>query len=107
ALFIIDPWIWLALGAALFLTAPPTGRSRIVWGVLAALTSAVVFTAPVTAAVKTLWALGIALVLVVRLGGRIASRSPARVAGGALAGVAVYIALGIAANRLADRKSGV
>jgi inner membrane protein len=42
ALFIIDPWIWLTLGGAVFLSSAPSRRGLWGWGVLALLTTALV-----------------------------------------------------------------
>jgi len=42
ALFIVDPWIWLALGSAVLLSSDPSGRGMLGWAVLALLTSALV-----------------------------------------------------------------
>jgi inner membrane protein len=66
ALFIIDPWIWLVLGGAVFLTSAPGRLGLGGWGVLALLTSALVWLAlrPLAGVV---WTAGVAAVLAVRV----------------------------------------
>jgi len=90
AVFIIDPWIWLALGGALF---PIHSRSKAAitgWAIFAALATALVLGArvvPVTA--KLVWAPGISALIALRAA-RVADRpamGPERIArwGGRLA----------------------
>lgn len=63
ALFIIDPWLWLALGAAVFLGLAPRGRALLAWTVLAAAASALVLaTSLVPPAAKAAWVAGIAAI---------------------------------------------
>ncbi|MDX1493281.1 MAG: metal-dependent hydrolase [Longimicrobiales bacterium] len=64
-LFIIDPWLWLGLGGAVFLASAPGKRGRMGWGVLALLTTLVV-TLGVGGGPALLWALGMAGILVLR-----------------------------------------
>jgi inner membrane protein len=100
-LFIIDPWIWLALGGLLYLTGGGSRRRIIGWGVLAAATTALVLTAPVGAAVKIVWCTGLLSILAAGLVVR-RNTPPSRMAGGlALLAVAVYIGAGVFANRAA------
>jgi membrane-bound metal-dependent hydrolase YbcI (DUF457 family) len=42
ALFIIDPWIWIVLGSAVFLTSSPSRRANWGWALLGLLTTALV-----------------------------------------------------------------
>jgi len=101
ALFIIDPWIWMTLGGALFLTGPATRTTRIVWGTLALLTSLVVLSSPSPLAVKGVWLMGLMAIATGRLllGGPV--RRTALLGVGALLVTAAYIVMGIAANRMA------
>lgn len=46
ALFIIDPWLWLLLGGAVFLSRPWGRTATAAWAVLAALTTALMVLAP-------------------------------------------------------------
>jgi len=100
-LFIIDPWIWLVLGGALFLTAPATRTARLVWGTLAVLTSAVVLSSPAPVAVKGVWVTGVAAIVTGRtlLGGPV--RRTMALGFGALLITTAYILMGIAGNRMA------
>jgi inner membrane protein len=60
AVFIIDPWIWLLLGAALLLSSEWSKQARIRWGVLAILaTAAVTATGAVPVPAKLIWIAGI------------------------------------------------
>ncbi|HSR40766.1 MAG TPA: metal-dependent hydrolase, partial [Longimicrobiales bacterium] len=67
ALFIVDPWIWLGLGGALFLGlgARHTAWWLGFWGVATAL----VLSAPVPGAAKVAWSVGLGGVLVARAAG--------------------------------------
>lgn len=55
ALFIVDPWIWLALGAPLHRATPRSARWAWAWWVFWALAAALVLWAPVPVAVKVVW----------------------------------------------------
>jgi inner membrane protein len=56
AVFIIDPWIWLLLGAALFLSYEWSRRARMRWAVLAIIaTAAVAATGVVPLPARLLW----------------------------------------------------
>lgn len=70
ALFIIDPWIWLALGGALYLVRRRGPATRLLWGLVALLTTTIVLLAPVSGSVRAVWLLGVAAVLMVDLFGR-------------------------------------
>ena len=60
AVFIIDPWIWLLLGAALFLSYEWSKRARMRWAVLAILaTAAVAATGALPMLVKLVWIAGL------------------------------------------------
>ncbi|HEX6940647.1 MAG TPA: metal-dependent hydrolase [Longimicrobiales bacterium] len=66
ALFIVDPWLWLVLGAATFLAWAPRGRALVGWLALALAASALVLAVPlVPAAAKAVWLAGLAAVGVV------------------------------------------
>lgn len=99
-LFIIDPWIWLVLGGALFLSARPTRGRTALWGALAAATTTLVLMAPVAPAVKVSWLLGVGVCVVARVG----RRTPVR---GSTAGrwalglVSAHILAGTVADEIA------
>ena len=65
ALFIIDPWLWLLLGAATFVARERRGRGLVGWLVLAAAASALMFAAPmVPGAARVAWVIGLAAVVI-------------------------------------------
>ncbi|HEX7119340.1 MAG TPA: metal-dependent hydrolase [Longimicrobiales bacterium] len=67
ALFIIDPWLWLALGAASFLASAPRGRALVAWLALTAAASALVLAVPlVPAGAKAGWLGGLAAIALAR-----------------------------------------
>lgn len=60
AVFIIDPWLWLSLGAALFLSHDWSKRGRVRWAALTILaTAAVAMTGALSLPVKLLWIAGV------------------------------------------------
>jgi inner membrane protein len=68
ALFIIDPWIWLALGGAVFLASDWSRGWLVLWITLVAVASTlVVWGVP---AARLPWALGVTAIVALRLGGR-------------------------------------
>ncbi|MDH5589250.1 MAG: metal-dependent hydrolase [Gemmatimonadota bacterium] len=107
ALFIIDPWLWLILGGAVFLApgadAGPAGRrGGLAWGALATLTSALILVAPVHWGVKLGWMAGLGTLAAARHRG--IPRSPAageRTARMLVATAATYVFLMVAARDLA------
>jgi inner membrane protein len=54
-LFIIDPWLWLALGGAVYFSRTWPRRGRIGWAVLAVLTTLVISIAPVPSLARMIW----------------------------------------------------
>lgn len=52
--FILDPWLWLALGGACFLATARSGWRVLAWGVLAVVLTAVVLVAPARAGLRGL-----------------------------------------------------
>ncbi|MFS8637605.1 MAG: metal-dependent hydrolase [Gemmatimonadota bacterium] len=71
SLFIIDPWLWLLLGASTFVARERGARGIAGWLVLAAAASALMFTAPmVPDAARVAWVIGLAgVVLAYRVAG--------------------------------------
>jgi inner membrane protein len=60
ALFIIDPWIWLALSAPLIGAYIATRRQQVLWAVFGLAASALVLAAPqVPVAARTLWVVAV------------------------------------------------
>ncbi len=90
ALFVIDPWVWLLLGGAAFLTFSQSRMARVRWAVFVVFASALIFlntatlVPPLSAA---LWALGVAALVALRWWLRDAPRATLERA--AQAGVAV------------------
>ena len=72
ALFIIDPWLWLGLGGAVFLSTSRGRSSRIGWGVLGLVTSALILAAPLPlgVGVRVLWLAGIGTIVAAAATGR-------------------------------------
>ena len=104
ALFIIDPWIWLVLGGAVFLGSAPARAGTWGWAILAGLTTAlVVFGVGGMAAV--VWVTWLTLIIARRLrgGGSPHDAGARRRAGGAMAVVGLYIGCMIASDLLARR----
>lgn len=64
-LHIVDPWLWLLLGGAVFLTRSRSPRGLVLWSLLAALTSALViaFAPPVA---RIVWLAGLTLLAALR-----------------------------------------
>lgn len=101
-LFIIDPWLWLALGAAALLPRP--GRP-VLWSVLGTLTTLLMLIAPIPPIAKAVWLTGVAGVALLRIrrwpGSGSAGRTMAR---GALAASLAYILVMGGAGALGARE---
>jgi len=71
SLFIIDPWLWLLLGASTFVARSRSARELVPWLLLAAAASVLMFTAPmVPDAARVAWVIGLAgIVLAYRAAG--------------------------------------
>ncbi|HEX7052290.1 MAG TPA: metal-dependent hydrolase [Longimicrobiales bacterium] len=121
ALFIIDPWVWLLLGGAVFLSGERTVAGVVGWTLLAALTTALVVVAPIAAAAKWVWIGGVAALAALGFLQRAryarahrhtaAERGAAarpgfhtRVARWGVAAAALYIALMVAGDLVAGRR---
>ncbi|HVR29100.1 MAG TPA: metal-dependent hydrolase [Thermoanaerobaculia bacterium] len=70
ALFIIDPWAWLVLGAAVFLAHHADRRSVGAWAILAAVAGALLITAADSTAAKLLWIAALVTIAAVKMAGR-------------------------------------
>lgn len=89
-LFIVEPWLWLALGGAIFLRHSKGPRALAGWTVLGALTSFVVLSQSPPGA-RGLWVLGLVTIVTLRFRGLgTQQRWPARTA---LTFMGLYIAL--------------
>lgn len=106
SLFIIDPWIWLALAAPLVAVYAGTRRRQVIWSLLALAASAMVLLVPmVPIAAKVAWVVALAAVLLhVLRTRRRADMEPVTRRGARLAvgGVAAYITLMVAADLVAS-----
>ncbi len=102
ALFIIDPWIWLTLGGALFLTSNPGRAGSLAWGGLAALaTTFLLFGLP---AARVPWVVGVCLIVGLRIWRRpVARTGTRRLAAAAIAMVTAYAVLLVALDGIAAR----
>lgn len=98
ALFIIDPWIWLSLGGAVFLVSTPSRRGNWGWVVLGLLTTTLVVLG-MGGVPAVVWVVGVAAVLVLRIRcGTALPQTRPRAVRGALAFSAAYIAVMITAD---------
>lgn len=66
ALFIVDPWVWLLLGGALFLTGRARLQTTLAWALLGGLLTLLVLTAPIPVAAKVVWSAGLAALAAAR-----------------------------------------
>lgn len=94
-LVIVDPWLWLVLGGAVFVTARGGRRRSLVWGMGAAAAAIVVlFTPVVPLAARAAWAAGLAVtVAFCRRVARGSRPAGARVAVAAIGLVLGYVGL--------------
>jgi inner membrane protein len=100
ALYIIDPWVWLGLGGALFVATSQRARALIGWAILALVASGLMVLAPrpVPRAVQAVFLLGVALFALWRWR-RGATSRPAHLAVAALMGLVLYAALMVGVRR--------
>ena len=102
ALFIIDPWVWLVLGGALFLMHSRRFPSLAAWGAFWLLASLLLFSSvDVPEPVRWFWVVGVCGLLVVRATGWCAparERSVERGTRVALAAIFAYMAVASFAN---------
>jgi inner membrane protein len=112
-LFVIDPWVWLALGGACFLLTAHTRLRTAAWALLAAATTLLVFLFAgrgiegVSFGAYAFWLGGLALFVVLHVRDA-ASRFGGKIAGAALALVFVYCcALGFIHARVESRAKDV
>lgn len=106
SVFIVDPWLWLALGGTVFLARSATRKAVAAWTVLAVLTSLLVLgPGMVPPATKAAWVAGVLSLALLRW------RRPLRDDGHrrrrfarvAVAGAAAYVAAMVATAALAER----
>lgn len=89
-LVIVDPWLWLVLGGAVFVTAPGRRRRHLAWGMGAVVAAIVVLATPVVpVASRVAWAAGLALT--VALCRNVVRRSRPAGAGAAFAAIGVVL----------------
>jgi len=68
ALFIIDPWVWLLLGAGLFMTLSQSLASITVWAAVCIITTTLVTATPIVPPLaKIVWAMSITIIAVMRI----------------------------------------
>jgi len=96
-LFVVDPWVWLALGGACFLLTARTRLRTAAWALLAAAVTALFFLfggrgGAVAPAAYVLWLAGLALFVVLHLRRGAAERFGPKVAAAALSFVVAYCA---------------
>ncbi len=103
SLFIVDPWIWLVLGGAVFLAASPSVAGLAAWALLSALASSVVLVLPFGPVAKAIWFGGLVLIAVLRFR-RGTSPALRRLPTPSLAIAVVYIMTMIGADLAARRQ---
>jgi inner membrane protein len=106
ALFIIDPWVWLLLGGALFLMHSNGGRALAAWAAFWAFASFAVLGNPalVPLPARIVWVAALGSIVAARWLARSAvrrERTLERAAAAALGLVAVYVAATVAASSAA------
>lgn len=111
ALYIVDPWLWLLLGAATFLVFARKKRAVTAWMVLAAAASLVVVFGVETTAARSVWLAGLGLLGLLRLADpkvgevHLFHRSPPaeKAATACLAAAGVYVLAMIATSVVGER----
>lgn len=104
ALFVVDPWVWLLLGASVVLARSTTRVSAAGWIVLGVATTSLIAGfegAPILT--RLLWCAGVAAILWLRAAGRWRGRIP-QLAVICLSATALYIAVMAAASLLVERQ---
>ena len=103
SLFIIDPWIWLVLGGAVFLASSPSVAALAAWALMGALASLVVLALPLGILARSIWVGGLVTIAVLRFR---RGTPPAlhRLPTASLAIVAVYIVTMMGADLAARRQ---
>jgi inner membrane protein len=101
ALFIVDPWVWLMLGAAVFLArrAAVPKREMVGWGAFTCLASLLVLAGPVPVVAKGGWVVGVVAILATRIRG--SAGGSERAARWGLGAAVLYITLMVVASRAA------
>jgi inner membrane protein len=98
ALFIVDPWVWLVLGAGVVLAQRGSRSVMAGWAILAAMAAALLCTTAGSIAGKLAWIAGVAVVAAIRISGRPRSQAArAWVAAAAVGAFVLYLAAAIAA----------
>ena len=102
ALFIVDPWFWLILAAALFLTSKPSRRADRRWLAAAVVTSLPLLAVPVSLGAKITWLGSLAfLALLRRWGGQLFRRRRELWTGAALLAWMLYLSTMVTGGRIA------
>jgi inner membrane protein len=115
ALFIVDPWVWLMLGGAVYLAGVLGRRGRrgatwlaeVGWSVLALLASLLILGFPLPFPAKLVWVVGLVLLIGLRLFGAGIERAPRaaeRLARWGLGAAVAYITLMVLASGVAERE---
>jgi inner membrane protein len=103
SLFIVDPWIWLVLGGAVFLASSPGVAGLVAWGLMSALASLVVLVLPFGIVAKSIWLSGLVMVAALRFR-RGTSPPLRRLPTTSLAITVVYIMAMVGADLVARRQ---
>ena len=106
ALFIVDPWLWLGLGGAVFLSTSRGWSARIGWGLLALVTSALILAAPLPlgVGVRVLWVAGVGTIAAASAMGRPKDSEGRRRLATTMGVLAIVYIAGMVASDLAARR---
>lgn len=106
AVFIIDPWLWLSLGAATVLAWRWSWRGALGWGALGLATSALVLTVTgVPAAARVVWSAGVVGLAALALLRRPRTETGrTRAARGLVAAAGLYVVLMVLSSWYAERR---
>lgn len=107
ALFIVDPWIWLGLGGAVFLSTSRGWSARIGWGLLGLVASLLILVAPLPLAggIRVLWAAGMVTILAAALMGWPKGHEGRRRLAGVMGVVALLYIAGMVTSGLLARRA--
>jgi inner membrane protein len=107
ALFIVDPWVWLALGGVVFLATSRSAATLALWTAFWLLGTWLLFTVPfVPGPSRVLWVAGVVALFLARFVGPELGRPPVseRLAQVAIGCVVAYVAAAVVASAVARRE---
>jgi inner membrane protein len=103
SLFIIDPWLWLALGSAVYLSRGWSRPAHALWGALAASASLVVLLPALPVAAKIVWSAWLLALVAARRRGVAEEDDGRRIAATLTVAAAAYVSAMVLGGALASR----